>query len=201
MKPALTRIVARGHELLGEVLRPGDLAVDLTAGNGHDTLMLYRLVGDRGRVFAFDIQAQALQNTGERLKAAGAAVQRLSKPQALAAGVALIAASHADLEHWLSERPQAVIANLGYLPGADQSIITRPESTLQALRAAAERLLPGGRMAIVVYPGHPGGEQEAVQVDRFFQALPESQFEVLCLRISNRAQAPYLQVAEKKTTS
>ena len=37
---SLIRIVTWSHELVREVLRPGDLAVDLTAGKGRDTLAL-----------------------------------------------------------------------------------------------------------------------------------------------------------------
>jgi hypothetical protein len=52
-------------------------------------------------------------------------------------------------------------------------------------------------MAVVIYPGHAGGREEAEQVDAFFRLLPEQTFSVLCLRVSNRSGAPYLQVAEK----
>ena len=37
------------HELMGACIRPGDLAVDATAGNGGDTEFLCRLVGEQGR--------------------------------------------------------------------------------------------------------------------------------------------------------
>ena len=41
---------------VGQVLRPGDMAVDATAGNGADTLALARMVGPRGVVHAIDVQ-------------------------------------------------------------------------------------------------------------------------------------------------
>lgn len=44
------------------------LAVDATAGNGHDTLFLAQLLGQGGQVAAFDIQPQALEKTAERLR-------------------------------------------------------------------------------------------------------------------------------------
>ncbi len=67
---SLIRVVLWAHQLLAEVLSPGDTAVDLTAGNGTDTLFLARLVGPVGRVIAFDIQQQALQNTAILLDSA-----------------------------------------------------------------------------------------------------------------------------------
>ncbi len=63
----LLRMAPWAHAFLAEVLPPGSLAVDLAAGNGHDAHFLYRLVGERGRVLAFDVQHEALQATAELL--------------------------------------------------------------------------------------------------------------------------------------
>ncbi len=76
MKRELTRIVSWGHELLSEVVHDGDLAVDLTAGNGQDTLTLFRMVGKKGRVISFDIQKRALERTAVLLEQAGACVRK-----------------------------------------------------------------------------------------------------------------------------
>jgi len=65
--------VARAHEAVSEVLRPGDVALDATAGNGHDTLFLARSVGPEGTVHALDVQAAAITATRKRLEAAGVA--------------------------------------------------------------------------------------------------------------------------------
>lgn len=51
------------RQLLAEVLQPGDIAVDATMGNGHDTLFMAECVGKTGLVYAFDIQAQAIEAT------------------------------------------------------------------------------------------------------------------------------------------
>ena len=52
-------------------LKEGDVAVDFTMGNGHDTEFLSRTVGEYGHVFAFDVQEQALASTSERLEKSG----------------------------------------------------------------------------------------------------------------------------------
>lgn len=52
-------------------LREGDIAVDFTMGNGHDTEFLSKTVGPRGFVYAFDIQEQALSSTQELLVKSG----------------------------------------------------------------------------------------------------------------------------------
>lgn len=49
------------------VLRKGDVVIDATCGNGHDTLALLRMVADEtgggGCVYAMDIQKVALEST------------------------------------------------------------------------------------------------------------------------------------------
>ncbi len=46
-----------------QALQPGDHCIDATAGRGHDTIALARLVGTTGTVTAFDIQPEALAST------------------------------------------------------------------------------------------------------------------------------------------
>ena len=50
-----------------EHLREGDVCCDFTMGNGFDTVFLSKTVGEKGRVYAFDIQERALEVTRERL--------------------------------------------------------------------------------------------------------------------------------------
>ena len=46
-----------------EQVKPGDLCIDATMGNGNDTLLLSTLCKENGQVLAFDIQEMALANT------------------------------------------------------------------------------------------------------------------------------------------
>jgi len=200
VKRSLTKIVTWGHEFLAEVVKPGGLAVDLTAGNGNDTHFLYQLVGRTGQVVAFDIQSEALVHTGTLLESYGIEVRNEpgdGVPLRRQAGVDLIEVSHEQLGCYVSAPTQGVVANLGYLPGGDRTIITSPESTIAALNQAVLLLSAGGRLVVVVYPGHPGGSEEAAAVTDFFSNLSEDVFQVLQLRVSNRSQAPFLFVAEK----
>ena len=194
-------MVSWGHELLAEKISAGQLVVDLTAGNGYDALMLYRLVGSTGQVIAFDVQLTALQNTRQRLLDAGAEVRMRTAgqgPLILLPGVDLIEAGHESLADYLPAAPQAIIANLGYLPGGDPWLVTQPVSTLQALKHSCKLLAPGGRLAVVVYPGHPGGREEGEQIDRFFAGLNDVNFQTLQLKVANCPRSPFLLVAEKR---
>ena len=109
------------HRLLQEVITPASTVIDATAGNGHDTLFLARLA-PAGRVYAFDIQAAAIEQTRQRL-----ARHALAWPTEPAAPVTLIHDSHARLDRHLpaDEAVCAAIFNLGYLPGSDKSVITQ----------------------------------------------------------------------------
>ncbi|HKL48943.1 MAG TPA: class I SAM-dependent methyltransferase [Desulfuromonadales bacterium] len=197
--PNLNRIIPRAHEFVREVLGEGDLAVDLTAGNGHDTLMLAEAVGPTGQVVAFDVQQAAVERTSERLNAAGIAFRRIEGIDRLEPKdrVGLFLADHARFAACLPRPPQAVLANLGYLPGSDRTVATRPATTRAALEAAFESLAVGGRVAVVVYVSHDGAALEADTVDALVRQLPADCWQVLEMRAVNRPEAPYLIVAQK----
>ena len=54
------------HQLFTDTIHEGDIVVDATLGNGHDSLVLSKLVGDNGKVFAFDIQQEAIDQAKQR---------------------------------------------------------------------------------------------------------------------------------------
>ena len=198
---SLIRMAPWAHALLAEVLQPGALAVDLTAGNGKDTCFLYRQVGDGGRVQAFDVQDEALEATARLLEQEGANVQpdRLAPGGPCAEpGIYLVHDCHSRLASYLSEPVAAIVANLGYLPGSDSVCATASPSTLSALRAALELLAPGGRLAVVCYVGHSGGATEAEKVAQLFAGLPSEYWDVLQLSAPNRQAAPTLLVVERR---
>jgi len=182
--------VALAHYLLSRRVGPGDRVVDATCGNGNDTLLLARLVGEEGRVWAFDIQEEALRATARLLDEAGCRQQ-----------VELCAMGHERLAELVAEPLRAVVFNLGYLPGGDKGCVTRPETTVAALEAASQLIAPGGCLLVALYPGHPGGAEECAAVEEWGRALPPHLFNVWLHRQLNRpATAPYLLQAEKRTS-
>ena len=66
---------------------------------------------------------------------------------------------------------KAGIFNLGYLPSADKSVITRPQTTIEALEKLCHLLVKGGRIAIMIYYGHEGGDLERDAVLGFCQSV------------------------------
>ncbi len=181
--------VALSHFLLKQKVGLGDRVVDATCGNGHDTLFLAQLVGPAGRVWGFDIQRRALAAT-ECLLAGHGCRDR----------VELLEAGHERIGDLVPEPLAAVIFNLGYLPGGDRQIVTRPETTLQALSSAADMLLPRGLLLAVVYTGHAGGAEEGDVVEQWAADVASDRFCVwTCRRPNRHATSPWLLVVEKGT--
>jgi predicted methyltransferase len=163
-------------------VRPGDTVVDATCGNGYDTLFLAELVGESGNVWGFDIQADALSKTAERLQEKG-----------VAGWVHLVEAGHERMGEFVPNPVKAAVFNLGYLPGGNKGLTTQPETTAVALSSASQMVAPGGIVAVVVYTGHEGGSQEARVVDDWGRGLIATDFTVWSSRQLNRsANAPYL---------
>jgi len=149
------RPTALAHDLAARVLSPGDLAIDATCGNGHDTVQLARLVGPRGSVVAIDVQADALAETRHRLEAEGMADNR----------VRFIHGCHTTIGGHVAPATAALaMFNLGYLPGGDRALTTDASTTSAALDAAAHALRPGGLLLVTCYSGHPEGAHEAETV-------------------------------------
>lgn len=65
------KVVDLVKSIVAGVVSEGDTVVDATVGNGNDTIFLARLVGEKGKVYGFDIQQEAINNTGELLKDLG----------------------------------------------------------------------------------------------------------------------------------
>ena len=162
----MMRSTELAHLILGRTLKHGDWAVDATVGNGHDTLFLAQRVGPPGRVFGFDVQEAALASASERVL-----------------GLEQVTLFHAGHEHLAQRLPDeakgrlaAVMFNLGYLPGGSHAIATRTGTTLAGLDQALDRLQPGGLVTLVLYPGHPGGEEEAYAVRSHVERLPAAPY-------------------------
>ena len=159
---------------LSEVIEPGDTVVDATAGNGHDTCFLAERVGPAGHVWAFDVQASALQSTEARLREKG-----------LLDRVTLVHASHARLREFVSGPVRTVSFNLGWLPGGDKQITTHWDSTEAAVTQALSLLAPLGLCTVCAYPGHPAGDEERRQLQLLLAALRPQEFNVLHERFLN----------------
>ncbi|MCR8657886.1 class I SAM-dependent methyltransferase [Paenibacillus endoradicis] len=181
------------HRWITERVTTGSLVIDATAGGGVDTLALAQLVGVKGTVLAFDIQQEALDKTATRL-------QQFKDPTTLAT-VSLICDSHANMGKYVDQAGTvgAIMFNLGYFPGGDESIITIPSSTIEALEQSLELLKVGGIITCMLYPGHTGGDTEADVVQQWASKLPVERAQCIMYRQLQRQNAPYLIGIEKRS--
>ena len=88
--------------------------------------------------------------------------------------------------------------NLGYLPGGDHSIVTKAETTLNAIRASLDVIKENGIISIVTYPGHEEGARENQLINKLLSYLPPDRFEALTIDQTNRSNAPVLYLINKK---
>ena len=166
------RYLAR--EVILRAVEPGDTVVDATMGNGHDTQMLCETVGPEGRVWAFDVQAQAVEETRNRLRAQG-----------LDGRAELILSGHEHMAEYVKGPVKAVMFNLGWLPGGDHAVTTRWETTRTAVESALDLLAPMGVLVICAYPGHAEGEREKQELTAFLGGLDNRRYNVLHQRLLN----------------
>ena len=167
-------------------LREGDTCADFTMGNGHDTLFLSTTVGERGKVYAFDIQESALESTRARLESEGA-------PK----NYTLIKDSHSNLGLYIKEKIKAGMFNLGYLPGSgNKALTTMRETTIPAVMGAIDLLDAKSILLIAIYPGHEEGDAEGKALEEIFNKIDRHAISVMKVKIINSPTSPYFFVLE-----
>ncbi|SDY86241.1 Putative rRNA methylase [Proteiniborus ethanoligenes] len=166
-------------ELMVKTVQKGNIVVDATVGNGHDTLLLANLVGGNGKVYGFDIQDSAIENT--RLKLVQNHVYER---------VILIKDSHESMDKYILEKVDFIIFNLGYLPGGNHEINTKAETTIAALEKSLELLKENGLLLVTTYPGHRDGKIEDEYIKKTFSRLDQKKFNILKFEFINQINNP-----------
>jgi len=175
------------HLILNRIIEEGDNVIDATVGNGKDTIFLAEKVGAKGKVYGFDIQKKALSQTKEVLR-----------QNNLIERVEIISSGHENLDIYVQKKVKAIVFNLGYLPGADHSITTKRETTIEALTKSAKILKKNGVILLTVYTGHHGSNEERESVQRFMENLSKKEWDVLQWSYLNRDSAPLLIVGYRR---
>ena len=175
-------------EIIEDALYNGACAVDATLGNGHDALWLCNLVGDQGHVYGFDVQQEAVGRSARRLAEAN-----------LSNRATLICDGHQNMLSYIdAESADAIMFNLGWLPGADHCVTTQTETTLSAVKAALQALKMGGVMTVCVYPGHAEGAREREALLEWAKRIDEKQYDVMLKTYLNQINDPPLMIAFKR---
>lgn len=186
------------HWMLKDIINTNDVVVDATMGNGYDTQFLAEL---GAKVYAFDVQEEALNATEKRLDDAGIKNQIFEKNLSnllTEPSVNLVLSGHEKLSEYVKEPIKAAIFNLGYLPKTDKSVVTKADTTLTALDALTNQLVVGGRIAIMIYYGHEGGMEEKDAVIKWTSSLPQKDWEVTSYAPLNQIHTPPILVLIEK---
>ncbi len=175
--------------IVSEYIAPGDTVVDCTMGNGYDTLSLAAAAGcmgnstPRGRVYAFDIQQQAVDATKAYLLENG-----IEHPEEN--GIHLIRASHEEMDRYLPDPSEGTVSafvfNLGFMPGKDKTVMTKAETSLPAIKKAISMVKQNGIVSVMAYTGHKEGEEEHAAITEFLKTLPSKKYHVAYVNMINQ---------------
>lgn len=173
------------RSFIKQQVKPGNLCIDATMGNGNDTLLLCRLAGPSGHCMAFDIQKEALLHTKTLLES----------EDIPGSSYTLLLESHENISLYAKpESISCIVFNLGYLPSGDHTLATKPDSTLTAIQQSLPLLKKGGLMTICIYSGGDSGFEERDAVLDYLKALPPKQYLVIVSQYYNRPKNPPIPV-------
>lgn len=155
-------------------------AVDLTLGRGNDSLYLQDKFK---KVYAFDIQKEAIEIAKERLD--------LEK-------VEIINDDHKNVDFYVNHPIKLAIYNLGYLINVNETISTNYNSTIVSLNKIISLLEIKGLVIIVIYTGHESGKKESLYIEEYVNNLKQSEFVISKYQMLNMQDCPYVICIHKK---
>lgn len=163
------------------------LLVDATCGAGNDTLFMASCLNNKGRIIAYDIQEIAISTTKARIEKSGFS------------NIFYKLESH----EYITEIPDLIIYNFGYLPNGDKSITTKAETSLKSVSKMINLINqnPEFLIILVLYPGHNDGLVEAQEIDTLCLNLPGSDYLVCKYQNYNRITSPFIITISKNKKS
>lgn len=163
--------------ILKTFLKDKKILVDMTCGNGHDSLRVLQNAPNYKKLYLYDVQIKAIENTKSLLDSyAYKNCIYLNK-------------SHDDLSD-IHEDIDFAIYNLGYLPGADKKLVTNSKSTIKSIELLLEKLSFGAIVVITTYPGHEEGNVEDIKIYDYLNSLDQKIFNVIKLEFINQKNKP-----------
>lgn len=164
-------------------MKKAKVVVDATCGNGHDLLYLAKRAQKGCHLYGIDIQMKAINSSKDLLQ---------SNDIAPEVSLTFIHDSH-DLAvaHQLKDKViDLMIFNLGYLPGSNHEIITKPHHTIDAIKEGLNKLSKSGIITIVAYPGTPEGMDEMKSLISYLSDLEQKLYNVCHWQPLNQVNNP-----------
>lgn len=173
------------HDLLKKTVKQGDFCIDCTAGRGNDTALLCSLVGETGRVLAFDMQEEAVKSTRQMLSDKG--YENICT---------VYQESHSEIDKYVAEnQASAIVFNFGWLPNGDHNINTKKETSIPAIEKGLKILKKDGVMSLSIYYGKDTGTEEKECIMNYVEELPSTDYTVIVTTFVNRPNCPPISVA------
>lgn len=177
----MDKVLFFAHKIIKEHINSDSICIDATMGNGNDTLFLAQI---SKKVYAFDIQEVAINKTKELCKDYD--------------NITYILDSHENINKYVNENVQAIIFNLGYLPGGNKEITTKASVVLKAIDVSLSKLDKNGVIVITLYPGCESGLKESKALEEYLNNLNQKEFEVVKYQfINQKNNPPYLLIIER----
>ena len=181
------KIVEFSHVLISNHLnnlnKDNIIVVDATCGNGNDSLFIANCLNNKGTLVCYDIQQIAINNTKLLLESNNYynVIYKLT-----------------SFEN-ISEIPDLVIYNCGYLPGSDKSIKTTSNQTLNSISKITNLINQNEHLLIIIvlYPGHSEGKIESELIDDWCFNLSSKEYLVCKYQNYNRPTSPYILTISK----
>lgn len=168
------------HEVIRSQAPEKGFYIDATMGKGNDTLFLCELAKEDGKVLAFDIQKEALEQT-----------EALLKEHAVYERAELILDGHENMDRYANVQSADVICfNFGYLPGGDHRIATSKETSIEGVKKGLQILKHGGMMSLCIYSGGDTGFEEKEALLTFLKSLSPKEYTVIINEYWNRGNHP-----------
>ena len=178
------------HEIIRSQAEREGFYIDATMGKGNDTKLLCELAKDQGRILAFDIQKEALEETEKMLNG-----YEIGRKMYEDGRIQLILDGHEHMEMYAkSETADVICFNFGYLPGGDHRIATKVETSVEAIKKGLKILKRGGMMSLCIYSGGDTGFEEKDAIFEYLRSLPAREYTVIQNTYFNRGNNPPMPV-------
>lgn len=172
------------HQFIESHVRPGAFCIDATAGRGNDTVFLASLVGETGKVLAFDIQPEAVEST-----------RALIGERGCSGFARVVLDSHANMARYAAPGSvDCIVFNFGWLPGGDHSVNTRRRKQHRRHRSGAYALKAarGHEPHHLLRPDTGYAERDALLA--YLRTIDHRAFTVVVADFCNRPNDPPLPV-------
>ena len=176
----IVKVVSLIDIFVSKYIAKGDIVVDGTMGNGIDTLSLAKHVGQNGKVYSFDIQEEAIENTRALFNNENQNTDNIK----------FILDTHENLDSYIKEEIKVAVFNLGFLPRSTSKITTEHKSSLVAINKALDKLVKNGLVAITLYQGHEEGKIEKEYIYNEIVKLDYKKYHVVEMNMMNQIKEP-----------